>query len=70
MPLYILRSHVLEKHGSTDIGIVFQSRTVTTSSNFQVIREDSFTNDNSNINFKESYTSPKRFFTTLKLISL
>ena len=70
MPLYILRSRVLEKHGSTDIGIVFQLRTVTTSSNFQVISEDSFTNDNSNINFKGSYTSPKRFFTTLKLISL
>ena len=75
--LNIIRSSILEKHGNTDIGIKYpyseRSPSLKTGVTLKIFKSSgniSFSGDKSNINFKEEYSSPNHFLTTLKPILL
>ena len=75
--LNLIRSSILEKHGSTGIGVKYPYserspplKTGLTLAIFESSGSISFSIDKSNINLKETYSSPKHFSTTLKLIFL
>ena len=72
--LNLIRSSILEKHGSTGIGVKYPYserspplKTGLTLAIFESSGSISFSIDKSNINFKETYSSPKHFSTTLNL---
>ena len=67
----------MEKHGNTGIGVKYPYsewtpplKTGVTLKIFMSSGNNSFSGDKSNINFKETYSSPNNFLTTLKLILL
>ena len=67
---------MLEKHGSTDIGLWFptleRSPPLKTLLNLAIFKSSGkmiFSRDKSNVNFKESYSSPKHFLTRLNIVS-
>ena len=73
----IICSSILEKHGSTDIGVKYPYseqwpplKTGVTLTLFMSSDNISFSSDKSSINFKETYSSPKHFSTALKLTLL
>ena len=75
--LNVISSSILEKHGNTDIGVKYPYsewtpplKTGVTLKIFMSSGNNSFSGDKSNINFKETYSSPNNFLTTLKLILL
>ena len=73
--LNIICSSIFEKHGNTYIGVKYPysewSPPLKTGVNLTIFKSSgniSFSSDQSNINFKEAYSSPKHSLTTLKLI--
>ena len=73
----VIRSSILEKHGNTDIGVKYPYsertpplKTGVTRKIFKSPGKISISGDKSNINFKETNSSPNHFLTTLKLILL
>ena len=76
--LNVIRSSILEKHGNnTDIGVKYpyserspSLKAGVTLTIFKSSGNISFSGDKSDINVKETYSSPNRFLTTLKLILL
>ena len=75
--LNVIRSSILEKHGNSDTGVKYPYserspplKTGVTLTIFESSGNISFSGDKSNLNFKETYSSPKHFSTTLKLILL
>ena len=67
---------ILEKHGNNDIGVrdpySERSPPLKTGVTLTIFKssDTSFSGDKSNNKFKETYSSPKHFLTTLKLILL
>ena len=71
------KSSILAKHRNTDIVVKYpyseQSPPLKTGVTLKIFKSSgniSFPGDKSNINFKETYSSPNHFLTTLKLILL
>ena len=75
--LNVMPLSILGKHGNTDIGVKYPYlerssplKTAVTLTIFKSSGNISISSDKSNIYFKETYSSPKHFLTTLKLILL